>query len=152
MSADRERAWRIRIGAEPRFYPRSLTVRNPAADCQVLGKTIRCPGMSSPSSNSAAQEILIAEDSPTQALLLQSILERHGFAVTAARNGRRALEALETRLPVLIISDIQMPEMDGYELCRGVKANAGSARYPGDVAHFALRAAGHHPRAGMRRG
>jgi signal transduction histidine kinase len=67
--------------------------------------------------------VLIAEDSLTQALRLQNTLERHGFTVTAARNGRLALDALGTFRPALVISDVQMPEMDGYELCRRVKAD-----------------------------
>ncbi len=80
--------------------------------------------MNPPASTSGAgRRILIAEDSPTQALLLKGILEQHGFVVTAARDGRLALEALRTCDPILIISDIQMPEMDGYELCRHVKAD-----------------------------
>ena len=71
----------------------------------------------------AGRKILIAEDSATQTLLLKGILERHGFSVVAARDGRLALDALGACDPVLIISDIQMPEMDGYELCRRVKAD-----------------------------
>ena len=69
-------------------------------------------------------EILTAEDSPTQALQLGRILEKHGMRVTSARNGREALEMLEKHAPTLVITDIQMPEMDGYELCRRIKAHA----------------------------
>ena len=67
--------------------------------------------------------ILIAEDSLTQSLRLQNTLEKNGFTVTAARDGRAALDALATLRPTLVISDIQMPEMDGYELCRNLKAD-----------------------------
>src|SRR5262245_45889048 len=70
-----------------------------------------------------AESVLIAEDSPTQALRLQNMLEKNGFSVTVATNGREALEALQTLRPALVISDIQMPEMDGYELCSRVKAD-----------------------------
>jgi serine phosphatase RsbU (regulator of sigma subunit)/ActR/RegA family two-component response regulator len=66
-------------------------------------------------------EILIVEDSPTQALRLQVTLENHGFKVAAARDGAEALVALDARVPTLVISDINMPEMDGYELCRRIK-------------------------------
>lgn len=66
-------------------------------------------------------EILIAEDSPTQSARLQHILRQHGYRVVAAANGRLALEAARQRKPALIISDVVMPEMDGYELCRNVK-------------------------------
>jgi len=68
--------------------------------------------------------ILIAEDSATQAQRLQYILERQGYQVTVAANGRLALEAAQRAKPVLIISDVVMPEMDGYELCSRVKADA----------------------------
>lgn len=69
-------------------------------------------------------EILIAEDSPTQLLKLRHVLERRGFVVrTAAQNGREALDALSTHLPALVITDIVMPEMDGYELCHHIKSN-----------------------------
>ncbi len=75
-------------------------------------------------------EVLIVEDSPTQAMVLENILEKNGYAVTAARNGRVALEALQTKLPDIVISDIQMPEMDGYELCRRMKADPGLRGVP----------------------
>ena len=67
--------------------------------------------------------ILIAEDSTTQAQRLQHILEQQGYQVTVAANGRLALEAAERSKPALIISDVVMPEMNGYELCRRVKAD-----------------------------
>jgi DNA-binding response OmpR family regulator len=71
-----------------------------------------------------ALQILIAEDSATQAQRLQHILEQHGYRVTAAANGRLALEAARRSKPALIISDVVMPEMNGYELCSRVKADA----------------------------
>ena len=74
--------------------------------------------------------ILIAEDSATQALRLQNTLEKNGFTVTAARDGQEALEALARERPTLVISDIQMPGMDGYELCRRVKSDAGLRDLP----------------------
>jgi signal transduction histidine kinase len=69
------------------------------------------------------QHILIAEDSATQAQRLQHILEQQGYRVTAAANGRLALQAARLDRPALIISDVVMPEMNGYELCRQVKAD-----------------------------
>jgi DNA-binding response OmpR family regulator len=71
-----------------------------------------------------ALQILIAEDSATQAQRLQHILEQHGYRVTVAGNGRLALEAAQRSKPALIISDVVMPEMNGYELCSQVKADA----------------------------
>ncbi|MFA6958336.1 MAG: response regulator [Thermoanaerobaculia bacterium] len=68
-------------------------------------------------------EILIAEDSPTQAERLAHLLEQHGFGVTTATNGREALAMLDRFRPTLIISDVLMPELDGYGLCKAIKAN-----------------------------
>jgi two-component system, sensor histidine kinase and response regulator len=75
-------------------------------------------------------EILIVEDSPTQAGKLQNVLEAHGYRVTVARNGREALAAMRQRLPAMVITDIVMPEMSGYELCRQVKASPATGRVP----------------------
>jgi len=85
--------------------------------------------MSDPTAEAALQ-ILIAEDSPTQAQRLQHILERQGYRVTATANGRFALEAARRDKPALIISDVVMPEMDGYELCRKIKSEERLADVP----------------------
>lgn len=68
-------------------------------------------------------EILIAEDSPTQAEALKLTLERHGYQVTVAANGRKAIDAVHKSKPAIIISDIVMPEMDGYAFCKAVKSD-----------------------------
>ncbi len=68
-------------------------------------------------------EILVVEDSLTQALQLQNLLEENGYYVTTAGDGRAALILLEKKLPDLVISDILMPEMDGYDLCRMIKGD-----------------------------
>ena len=67
--------------------------------------------------------ILIAEDSRTQAEQLAFLIEQHGYQVTVAANGKLALQAAQAQKPALVISDILMPEMDGYELCRAIKAD-----------------------------
>ena len=74
--------------------------------------------------------ILIVEDSPTQALKLRHVLERNGFTVVSAPDGVRALEALAGIIPTLVITDINMPKMDGYELCRRIKDDPTLARLP----------------------
>ncbi len=65
--------------------------------------------------------VLIAEDSRTQAESLQHILEKIGCNVTIALNGKLALEHIAGTVPDLVLTDIMMPEMDGYELCRRIK-------------------------------
>ena len=66
-------------------------------------------------------EILIAEDSPTQAEKLQYLLEGHGYRVIVTANGKQALEAARRHKPALIVSDVMMPEMDGFTLCGEIK-------------------------------
>lgn len=68
--------------------------------------------------------VVVAEDSPTQAELLRQALTDEGFGVTVASNGLQALEAARARKPAVIITDVVMPDMDGYQLCRAVKADA----------------------------
>ena len=66
-------------------------------------------------------EILIAEDSPTQAEDLRYTLEKNGYNVRSARNGKEALELLNRSLPTIVVTDIMMPKMDGFQLCRVMK-------------------------------
>lgn len=65
--------------------------------------------------------VLAAEDSHTQAAVLKADLEKAGFEVMLARSGPEALEMLESQSYDLIVSDVVMPGMTGYELCRKVK-------------------------------
>jgi PAS domain S-box-containing protein len=67
--------------------------------------------------------IAIAEDSPTQAEELKYLLEKNGYKVVHGTNGREVMEQVKKERPLLIIADILMPVMDGYELCRQIKAN-----------------------------
>ena len=68
-------------------------------------------------------EILAVEDSPTQAELLRHLLEQSGYHVTLASTGAQALALLDEHAPSLVISDVIMPEMIGYELCRRIRAD-----------------------------
>lgn len=72
---------------------------------------------------SSNQEILIVEDSPTQAEELKFLLEKQNYRVSVAYNGKEALALLDKHKPMIIISDIVMPEMDGYQFCRHIKNN-----------------------------
>ena len=78
-----------------------------------------------PAHNEAsAVDILVVEDSPTQAEQLCYLLQQHGYRTRIAVNGRLGLEEIRRHRPTLVISDVVMPEMDGYALCRAVKADA----------------------------
>ncbi|MBF0118246.1 MAG: response regulator [Desulfobacterales bacterium] len=67
--------------------------------------------------------ILIIEDSITQAWHLKTILEEEGYKVYNSNNGMEALDFLSETKASLVISDIIMPEMDGYEVCSKIKTN-----------------------------
>ncbi len=67
------------------------------------------------------QKILIAEDDTELCELFQRVLEKNGYYVKGVLNGKKALEALENDYYDLIISDIMMPVMDGYELVRTLR-------------------------------
>jgi len=68
-------------------------------------------------------EILVVEDSPTQAEELRYILERSDFRVSVAANGKMALELLKRFKPDIIMTDVLMPEMSGYELCKQIRSD-----------------------------
>ncbi len=75
-------------------------------------------------------KILIAEDQPDSRLLLQTLLEKNGYEVDAAENGLEALDCARHTAPDLIISDLLMPCMDGFTLCRCIKGIAHLSAVP----------------------
>jgi DNA-binding response OmpR family regulator len=68
--------------------------------------------------------ILVVEDSPTQAAILVHALEEHGFEVVSALDGEGALELFARADYDAVISDVVMPGMSGYDLCRAVKGDS----------------------------
>ncbi len=75
-------------------------------------------------------KILVAEDDENSRQLLEAVLSAEGYEVVSFENGLKALAYLQTELVDLIISDILMPEMDGYGLCRAVKQNHNLQKVP----------------------
>lgn len=74
--------------------------------------------------------ILIVEDVPNVLELLEVTLKFKGYAVVTARNGEEALEVLQTQRPVLIITDILMPKMDGYAFVQKLRLNVETRNIP----------------------
>ena len=71
--------------------------------------------------NKEIEEILVVEDSLTQAEQLKFILEKRNYKVTIANDGVKALEYINKSMPDLVVTDILMPQMDGYKLCQKIK-------------------------------
>ncbi len=74
--------------------------------------------------------ILVVDDDPTNILLLTRILTKSGYKVEKAQSGAECLEWVGRHSPDLILLDIRMPGMDGFEVCRRLKADAATARIP----------------------
>ena len=79
-----------------------------------------------PESLTGAGRVLIADDNPINAMIARRALESAGFTVTVASTGIEALEAANSMNPALVLMDLRMPEMDGFEATRQLRAQ-GSA-------------------------
>jgi len=74
--------------------------------------------------------VLIVDDTPIQLKVVISIIERQDIEVTTATSGQEALDLIESNPPDLILLDIVMPEMDGYEVCTRIKNSPAHADIP----------------------
>jgi len=74
--------------------------------------------------------ILIVDDNPNNVQLLKAVMTMRGFDVLVAKNGLHALETVKTALPDLILLDIMMPEMDGFEACQKLKESPATTNIP----------------------
>ncbi len=81
-------------------------------------------------SHNKGADILLVDDTPANLKVLANLLKEQGYKTRAAINGKLALQAIERRKPQLILLDINMPEMDGYETARQLKANPEFADIP----------------------
>jgi adenylate cyclase len=84
-----------------------------------------------PSSNvSKPAKILVVDDTPRNVKLLADLLAVKGFGVVTAASGREALAQVQAEQPDLVLLDVVMPEMSGYEVCRTIRANPATAMLP----------------------
>jgi DNA-binding response OmpR family regulator len=70
------------------------------------------------------KKILVVDDEEVTTELAKTFLERHGFGVICAFNGKEALDLARAETPDLILLDVMLPDIDGYEVCRILKAEA----------------------------
>jgi DNA-binding response OmpR family regulator len=75
-------------------------------------------------------KILVVDDTPRNVKLLADLLSVKGYAVTTAVSGREALAKIDEELPDLVLLDVVMPEMSGYEVCRKIRDNAATKMLP----------------------
>src|SRR5687768_14476602 len=74
--------------------------------------------------------ILVVDDEPDIVRVVVKIMEARGHQVTTARDGVEALERIAIDPPDLLILDLNLPRLDGYEVCKRVKSDARTARMP----------------------
>jgi chemosensory pili system protein ChpA (sensor histidine kinase/response regulator) len=115
-------------------------IYNPTALAKVYGDAVRktqamAPQSGTTASASASQEtqaplILVVDDALTVRRVIQRLLLREGYRVALANDGVHALQVLEQQRPLVVLSDIEMPRMDGFELARSIRSRPEYADLP----------------------
>lgn len=105
------------LEGEPRYSQLAAHIR--PADAAADGRE-----------RASARQILVVEDSPNTREVERAILEQAGYAVLTAENGAQGLELLKTHQIDAVVTDIEMPEIDGLTLTRTIKQDAAYAHLP----------------------
>lgn len=82
------------------------------------------------SRRSGVKLVLVVEDSPTQSIHMQTMLERAGLRCMLATNGQTGLYLAQTLLPDLLILDLEMPQLNGFEVCKLLKEDPQTENIP----------------------
>jgi len=77
-----------------------------------------------------AYKVLLADDSQTIQKVVELVLDPEGFDITAYDNGQDAVKALESMIPDIVLADIEMPALNGYQLCEKIKTDAATLHVP----------------------
>jgi chemosensory pili system protein ChpA (sensor histidine kinase/response regulator) len=123
-----------------------VLIYNPVALANVYGEqaraSMRAPGaavaqaqagLAAPAalqSTQAVPLVLVVDDSITVRRVTQRLLQREGYRVALAADGLQALQRLREERPVVVLSDIEMPRMDGFDLARAIRADGALANLP----------------------
>ena len=75
-------------------------------------------------------KILVVDDEPEAVELLEFNLKQAGYAVTTAGDGAEALKKARTQTPDMIVLDVMLPEMDGFEICKSLRLDSTTAKIP----------------------
>ena len=81
-------------------------------------------------STTAKPRILAVDDVPQNTRLLEAVLTGHSYEVVSASSGSEALEQVGKQIPDLVLLDIEMPDMNGYDVCRRLRADEATAFVP----------------------
>jgi chemosensory pili system protein ChpA (sensor histidine kinase/response regulator) len=107
-------------------------IYNPVALAALYGEQARAATASAPATRGAESHaeadlrplVLVVDDSLTVRRVTQRLLEREGYRVALAKDGLDAIERLAAEKPALVLSDIEMPRMDGFDLVRNLRSDA----------------------------
>ena len=113
----------------PRYRDRRSEFAIPRSKQRHLKATSHNP-MPENRQDAPKADILVVDDTPENIRLLSKILLNQGYSVRQAINGTTALKAAQTLLPDLILLDINMPDMNGYEVCEHLKSDPHTASTP----------------------
>ena len=69
-------------------------------------------------------KVLVVDDEPNILMPLEFLMRKQGYNVLIARNGTEAIESVDKELPQVVVLDVMMPDVDGYEVCRHIRRKA----------------------------
>jgi DNA-binding response OmpR family regulator len=77
-----------------------------------------------------SKRVLIVDDEPNIVISVEFLMKREGFTVSVARDGAEALERIRAERPDLVVLDVMMPKLNGFEVCQAVRADPDLAGTP----------------------